>query len=67
MFRTMDEQRPGPRDIIVFFKDTTGKLPERNLKGHIQSTDGNNRVKLHQGIVGNWKTIENSHQFCFRI
>lgn len=67
MFRTMDEQRPRPRDIVVFFKDTTGKLPERNLKGHIQSTDGNNRVKLHQGIVGNWKTIENSHQFCFRI
>lgn len=67
MFRTMNEQRPRPKDITVFFEDTTGKLLQRNLKGHIQSTDGNNRVKLHQGIVGNWKTIENSHKFCFRI
>ena len=63
----MDEQRPRPKDITVFFEDTIGKLLERNLKGHIQSTNGNNRVKLHQGIVRNWKTIENSHKFCFRI
>ena len=54
----MDEQRPRPKDITVFFEDTIGKLLERNLKGHIQ------HIEQYYGLCGRgrgWEDLGEWH------